>query len=47
MKIICDWEMCDKEGVYKAPIERDNSKKYRLFCLYIKILIKSGIILKI
>ena len=38
MKIICDWEMCENEGIYKAPIERDNSKKYRLLCLeHIKI----------
>ena len=30
MKIICDWENCKDIGTYKAPIERDNSKKYRL-----------------
>ena len=33
MKNICDWEKCNKTGEYKAPIERDNSKKYRLLCL--------------
>ena len=33
MKNICDWEKCNKAGEYKAPIERDNSKKYRLLCL--------------
>ena len=33
MKIICDWEMCENEGIYKAPIERDNSKNFRLLCL--------------
>ena len=29
MKIICDWKNCKETGTYKAPIERDNSKKYR------------------
>jgi len=33
MKNICDWNNCKKEGEFKAPIERDNSKKYRLLCL--------------
>ena len=38
MKIICDWENCDQIGKFKAPVERDNSKKYRLLCLeHIKI----------
>ena len=38
MKIICDWENCKELGLYKAPIEKDNSKKYRLLCLeHIKI----------
>ena len=30
MKIICDWENCKEQGSYKAPIERDNVRKYRL-----------------
>ena len=30
MKIICDWEKCKKIGSYKAPVERDNSKKTRI-----------------
>ena len=48
MKIICDWENCKEIGSYKAPVERDNSKKFRLLCLeHIKYLIKIGIILKI
>ena len=34
MKNICDWNNCSKEGSYKAPIEKDNSKKYRMLCLY-------------
>ena len=28
MKIICDWENCNEIGAYKAPTEKDNSKKY-------------------
>jgi preprotein translocase subunit Sec63 len=38
MKIICDWSNCKKVGNYKAPIEKDNSKKFKLLCLeHIKI----------
>ncbi len=33
MKNICDWNNCLKEGCYKAPKERDNSKNFRLLCL--------------
>ena len=33
MKNICDWNNCTETGEYKAPIERDNSKKYRMLCL--------------
>jgi len=33
MKNICDWNNCFEIGEYKAPIEKDNSKKYRLLCL--------------
>ncbi len=33
MKNICNWDNCSNEGEYKAPVERDNSKKYRLLCL--------------
>ena len=33
MKNICDWNNCFEIGEYKAPIERDNSKNYRLLCL--------------
>ena len=29
MKIICDWENCKETGSYKAPVEKDNSKKKR------------------
>ena len=42
MKIICDWDNCNEIGVYKAPVEKDNSKKYRLLCLnHIKIFNKN------
>ena len=38
MKIICDWDNCKKLGSYKAPIEKDNSKRFKLLCLeHIKI----------
>ena len=42
MKIICDWENCKNQGLYKAPVEKDNSKKFRLLCLqHIKIFNKN------
>ena len=42
MKIICDWKNCKNVGSYKAPIEKDNSRNYRLLCLeHIKIFNKS------
>ena len=38
MKIICDWENCTKLGIYRAPVEKDNSRNYRLLCIdHIKI----------
>ena len=33
MKNICDWSKCNKICMYKAPVEKDNSKKFRLLCL--------------
>ena len=30
---ICDWNNCFDTGEYKAPIEKDNSKRYMLICL--------------
>ena len=33
MKTICDWNNCNNIGEYRAPVEKDNSKKYRLLCL--------------
>ena len=29
MENICDQKNCKKIGEYKAPIEKDNSKKYK------------------
>ena len=48
MKNICDWNNCSKEGKYKAPVEKDNSKNFRYFVLNIsKNSIKIGTILQI
>ena len=33
MKNICDWDNCNEIGEYKAPVEKDNSKKFRMLCL--------------
>ena len=33
MKNICDWKKCNKIAKYKAPVERDNSKKFKWLCL--------------
>ena len=33
MENICDYKNCKKIGKYKAPIEKDNSKKFRWLCL--------------
>jgi len=33
MKNICAWENCFENGEYRAPTEKDNSKKYKLLCL--------------
>ena len=42
MKNICEWDKCSKTGMYKAPAEKDNSRKFRLFCLeHIKIFNKN------
>ena len=42
MKNICEWDKCSKTGMYKAPVEKDNSRKFRLFCLeHIKIFNKN------
>ena len=42
MKNICEWSKCKKIGVYRAPVEKDNSKKFKLLCLeHIKVFNKS------
>ena len=42
MKNICDWGKCKEIGLYKAPVEKDNSKKFRLLCLeHIKVFNKN------
>ena len=33
MKTICEWSQCNNLGEFKAPVEKDNSKKYRMLCL--------------
>jgi len=33
MKTICEWNQCKNLGEFKAPVEKDNSKKYRMLCL--------------
>ena len=48
MKNICDWNNCSKEGKYKAPVEKDNSKNFRYLCFeHIKEFNKIGTILQI
>jgi|TARA_B110000438_G_scaffold281294_1_gene307329 hypothetical protein len=32
MKNICEWNNCKETGEFKAPIEKDNSRKYRWMC---------------
>tara|TARA_B100001123_G_C15332904_1_gene1031835 strand:+ start:3420 stop:3938 length:519 start_codon:yes stop_codon:yes gene_type:complete len=42
MKNICEWNRCNKTGIYKAPVEKDNSKLYKFYCLeHIKIFNKN------
>ena len=33
MEVICDWKNCKKPGIHKAPVEKNNSKKFRWLCL--------------
>ena len=38
MKNICDWEKCNEVAEFKAPVEKDNNRKFRWLCLeHIKI----------
>ena len=32
MENICEWDNCDENGRFKAPLERDNSKNYKWLC---------------
>ena len=32
MENICEWDNCKESGKFKAPLEKDNSKKYRWLC---------------
>jgi len=32
MKNICEWKSCKEDGKFKAPTEKDNSKKYKWLC---------------
>jgi hypothetical protein len=32
MENICEWDNCKNNGKFKAPVERDNSKKFRWLC---------------
>ena len=42
MENICVWEKCKESGKFKAPVEKDNSKKYRWLCeKHIKLFNKS------
>jgi len=34
MKNICEWENCNENGEFKAPLEKDNSKKHKWLCEY-------------
>ena len=42
MENICEWDNCRNTGKFKAPVERDNSKKFRWLCEeHIKLFNKS------
>jgi len=42
MKNICEWRNCKEFGKFKAPAEKDNSKKFKLLCEdHIKLFNKS------
>ena len=32
MKNICEWKKCKEAGQYKAPTDKNNSKKFQLLC---------------
>ena len=42
MENICEWEKCKEIGEFKAPIEKDNSRKFKWLCKeHIKLFNKS------
>jgi len=42
MENICEWDNCKESGNFKAPLEKDNSKKYKWLCQeHIKLFNKS------
>jgi len=42
MENICEWKNCKESGKFKAPLEKDNSKKHRWLCeKHIKLFNKS------
>ena len=42
MENICEWNNCRESGKFKAPLEKDNSKKYQWLCEeHIKLFNKS------
>ena len=42
MENICEWKNCKELGKFKAPMEKDNSKKFQLLCeIHIKLFNKS------
>ena len=32
MENICEWENCKESGKFKAPLEKDDSRKYKWLC---------------
>ena len=32
MENICEWEKCNETGEFKAPTEKDNSRKFKWLC---------------
>ena len=42
MENICEWDNCKEKGKYKAPIDKDNSRLFKLLCEeHIKLFNKS------
>jgi len=42
MENICEWDNCEENGEFRAPLEKDNSRKFRWLCEeHIKLFNKS------